>query len=744
MLCPSANTACFSSRGLRAALLFLLTLLGCGLGRAQGAQAADSQSCRTREPARSSIQQAEDQSRSYEARVESYRLAIKSCPKDGVLYAGLSTLLLQHQDGASALTWARRGLAVAPGNADLATNLGIAQLSVGKPEEALATLKIIPSSARSYFYLGMAYRALRDPQNARQALAKAFSLGYEDPYLLYVLIEQDREAGDKQAGLDDFRTLHEKFPDSPWLPMLYGDAYAARNDNADAEEQYRQAAQLDPALPVVPYHLGYLAFARGDYSQAADEFRREIAVDPTFAAAYLYLGTSLRRLGKDHEALPFLQQAVARDPNYALAYRSLAVAQIDAGQLQPALETLRAASRRFPEEPAFPAQMAGLLKRLGRTQEARQEAQKAELLSRKGNPLHPGLAAAADSLLEPASASGETGARNALAAGPAPKLGAVDTAPSGPGSPPAFEGIAPGSSSTSSPNLDPALVPAAECVARSDAVCATKALAAVTGPARTSPDYFELEAKTLTIERQRDVALADIAKAIQLAPHEYRYLMAQGEIYQSFNDQASAIHCFLEADRLQPHVSGTFYFLGMSFFFAEDYARAKKHFEEALQLDPKNDRAAFMMGVSYLIDFKLAEAKPYFELALKLNPNNPFCHLHYGILLSRSGENQAALAELQTAEKLDPSYALTHYNLGHLYKDMGKYPEAKEELETAVRLRPSLAEALYQLGFVYHHLGMEAESQRAYQEFEQASLAEKREVANPMESDLVPGKVSSP
>ncbi|HEY6293792.1 MAG TPA: tetratricopeptide repeat protein [Terriglobia bacterium] len=738
-----ANTACSPLSGLLVAFLLQFVLTGVCPDKAQ---AADSQPCRAREPARSLVEQAQDQHRSYDARLKSYRSAIQSCPSDGALYADVSALLLQHQDGAGALAWARRGLTVAPGYASLATNLGIAQLLVGQPEEALATLKTIAPSARSFFYLGMAYRAVRDPQQARQALAKAFSLGYEDPYLLYVLIEQDREAGDKQAGLDDFRTLYERFPNSAWLPMLYGDAYAARNDNAHAEDEYRRAAQLDPNLPVVHYQLGYLAFARGDYSKAVGEFRREIAVDPAFAGAYLYLGTSLRRLGEDAEALPLLQQAVARDPNYALAYRSLAVAQIDAGQLQPALETLRTASQRFPEEPAFPAQMAGLLKRLGRAQEASQEAQEAELLSQKSNPLHPGLApgAAADLLLKPTDGPNEGANQDAVAGPPAPKASS-NSSPSDSGSVLSPGGPSPASSTTKaqSRNLDRSLVPLFECVERSDAACATSALARVKDTARTSPDYLELEARTLTLKRQKDAALADIAKAIQLAPHEYRYVMAQGEIYQSFNDQPSAIRCFLQADQLQPHVSGTFYFLGMSFFFAEDYARAKKHFQEALQLDPNNDRAAFMLGVSNMIDFKLEEAKPYFQLALKLNPNNPFCHLHYGILLSRSGDNDAALAELRTAEKLDPSYALTHYNLGHLYKETEKYPEARLELETAVRLRPSLAEALYQLGSVYHHLGMEAESQRAYQQFEQASLAEKRQVADPMESDILPSKVST-
>jgi len=55
-----------------------------------------------------------------------------------------------------------------------------------------------------------------------------------------------------------------------------------------------------------------------------------------------------------------------------------------------------------------------------------------------------------------------------------------------------------------------------------------------------------------------------------------------------------------------------------------------------------------------------------------------------------------------------------------------------------VKLRPSLSQAYYQLGTVYHHLGLEAKSQEAYQTFQKMSLDEKRKIADPMESDLLP------
>ena len=681
------------------------------------------------------LQQGEDATQPYAKRKSAYEGAAGTCPHDPSIDVALCALLLEHHEGQSALAWARRGLQVAPGNASLIAYEGIALLLVGRPEEAVAALNKAAPEGKNEFYLGMAYRALREPKQAQQALSHAFATGFEDPYLLYVLIEQDRAAGDKEAGLRDFRTFHDRFPDSPWLHMLYGDAYMARNEDASAEAEYEQVLKLAPNQPAVHFQLGYINFKRANYAAAEENLRKEIAIDPTFADSYLYLGETLRRLGRNSEALPFLKQAVVRDPNNTLAYNGLATAQDEAKQPEEALRTLRAGEKRFPEEAAFPAQLAGLLRRLGRPEEAKKEAEKATLLSRQNNPIKHGLPAeqtapspppGAGQLESPTEAAPQT-------APSAPRSEASRSARSGNLSKTAEKGF----QTADWDSLPPALVLLYRCLERSDSSCATKALADIQGSIADSADYWALKARAMSLGRRKDEAVSAINKALEKSPGKYRYLMVQGEVYQSFNDQPDAIRAFLLADQAQPQRSQTFYFLGMSFFFLEEYPRAEKHFLRAVELDPKNHRATFMLGVSKMITFKLPEAKEYFEQALKLDPNNPFYHLHYGTLLGRMGDNTAAIEQVRTALRLDPSYALTHYNLGHLYKETGDYQGARKELEAAVRERPNLAEAYYQLGTVYRHLGLEEDSTKAYQQFQKITVEEKQKVLDPVESNVV-------
>jgi tetratricopeptide (TPR) repeat protein len=280
-----------------------------------------------------------------------------------------------------------------------------------------------------------------------------------------------------------------------------------------------------------------------------------------------------------------------------------------------------------------------------------------------------------------------------------------------------------------------------DCVERADRACARTVLAkSLDSRLQDSPEYLEFEARAFDLLRQKPEALDAIQRALQKDPKRYSFRMTEGRIYQSFNDQESAIRDFLLADRLQPRSPDTFYALGMSFFLLNEYERSQKHFLEALELDRRYARAEFMLGVIEMVRFRLSEAKSPFEKALALQPRNPFYHLHYGILLGRLGDNATALREVLVAKSLDPSYALTRFNLGRLYKETGDYRAARTELEQAVRLRPGLSAAYYQLGSVYHHLGMDDASRKAYREFARATAEERREALDPIESTLVPSK----
>ena len=692
------------------------------------ARGSEQPSCAEQRPARDWLKQAQDAKGPYEQRKAAYEHALGLCPRARALYEGFSAFLLEHNDIPAGLNWARRGLQIAPDDPALSLDLGVGLLAAGHPEEVFPVLAKLPPTAANQFYLGMAYRALRDARAAQQAFAKAAAMGYPDPYVFYVLIEQDRALRDKEAGLRDFQTLETHYPDTPWLHMLLGDAYAIKSADSQAEAEYREALKLRPDLPIAHYQLGFIAFKRGDYPTAEQNFRREIALNPTFGEADLYLGTTLRRMGKPDQALPFLEEAMARDPTDPLTYNALATAQVDTNQLQAAEATLRAGVRRFPEDGAFPAQLSSVLRRLGRTEEANRQSELALSLSSKGNRMKPSLLPA-----EAANPPGATTGAPPSEPSPVPRgqEGAANQFLMG-----SLGTLTAASSAGTSNASDAALKPLRDCLDLTDVTCAAIALSQISGPIKDSADYLDLEAQTLSLQHRKDDALTAIQKALQENPKEYRYLMTQGRIYQSFNDQPSAIRSFLLADQLQPHSPDTTYCLGMSFFMMEEWERAATHFHHTLALDPNYHKAAFMMGVTDMANMHMPEAKPFLEEALQQQPNNPFYHLQYGVLLSLLGDPQSGLQEVLLAKNRVPSYAPAHYHLGRLYYQTGDYEQAREELEAAIRLEPDLPEAYYQLGVVYHRLGNDEKSREAYQKFQELKSARKDEFRDPIESTL--------
>lgn len=608
--------------------------------------------------------------------------AVNICPQNPEGYEGLTALYLQQQDFRQALNWVHGGLQAAPENANLLLELGTILLSSGHPEQALVVFKGLPDNAKTEFYLGMTYRALRDHKQAQRALSKSFAMGNRDPYVLYALIEQDHYLRDTKAGLKDFQTFYQSFPQSPWLHLLLGNAYSARHDVANAEAEYKKAAAINPDLPVVHFSLGLISFTRGDYTAAIQDFRKEIKVDPEFGRAYLYLGTTLRRVGKNSEALIYLKEAIARDPNFALAYSALASSQIEAGQSKQALKTLQEGERRFPKEAAFPARLSQLMRTLGDARGAKKQSALAESLSQKGNPV--------------------------------------------------IHGVSPLKDAASKPPESSRLQKAQQYLKQGNVQGASQALSEIKDTtARNDPQFYNLEAQILNLEKKRKDAIDVIKKAIAADPKKPEYWMTQGRIYQVMGNQEEAIKSFLRAGEMEPSPAEAVYYIGLSFFLMGNhynqhkyYVRAAQHFKTALKLDPHFDKAEFMLGAVNSVEFKLPQAKVNFERALQMAPQNPYYILHYGILLSRMGDTAAALREMKRAEQLNPTYARAYFNLGSLEARIGSYKEAKEQLEAGIRLDPEYKEAYYTLGRVYQRLGMSEKSQEALRKFQQLKTQE--------------------
>jgi tetratricopeptide (TPR) repeat protein len=719
----------------------VLLIAGAAFQQITNARSSPADSCLSAPAVQQLVSEGNDGGLPYLDRKGAYKRALELCPREADLYHALAVLTLQGHEFEEDLLWVRRGLKTQPDSPELQLDEAAALISTGHPEESLPILTHLPSSVDSQFYLGMAQRALGDHKAAQQAFSKALDLGYQDPYVLYALIEQDRDLHDKEAGLKDFQTLYKRFPDSAWVHVVLGDAYMSRYEDSSAKSEYTKALEIDPKLPVIHFQLGCLAFSHSDYSLAAEEFRREIELDPAFGDAYLYLGLTLRRDGKNQEALPVLERAAALEPNSPLPYRALAVVQVNTNAVDAASETLRTAKMRFPSEPAFAAQLAVLLKQMGRPGEAEEEAALAESLSRKGNRPHEAPGARVQ--------SGEGPIANSQPAaggtGPAtrPAFSAVQTSPNQ---------VQVGDEAGTNHSNPAVFDDLQRCLERDDAACASAALSAIRDPqVLRTPDYLELKARTLALEHRKPEALAAVQTAIERNTSNPHYLITQGRIQLGVGEPIDAITSFLKAAELEPNSPEPLYFLGTSFFLlAERYkspayfSRAERNFRAALEASQDYHRAEFMLGVIAAVQSRLGEARTHLQRAIQLEPSNPYYHLHYGILLKHEGDNQGALGEMKTSEQENPSYALTHFELGTVYEKLGDYAQATRQLEAALKLNPGLTAVYYHLGAVYAHVGRSQESEVAYERFRAAKEHPEEPNSDPAASAVSEEELEAP
>ena len=333
---------------------------------------------------------AENPSASVADRSTAYERLIQSDSWDAALYIGYASLLIDNRDYEKALTWIGRGLGVARSDKALLLRNAIALHALNQHEASLKILTALPASAESRFYMGLNCRSLGNHKCAQQYLGEAWDLGLRDPYALYSLIEEDHALSDKASGLQHFRLLAAEFPGSPWLHVLYANAYAQKEADAEARNEYREALRLKPDLTAVNFRLGFLFYKDGDYSSAVEYFRKELALNPSYSDANLFLGQTLRNRGKDEEAIAHLRKAIAFDSRSELAYKAWVAALSDKGDLDGAMESLRLAEKEFPSDPSFPAQLASVLNRLNREDEALKEMEKYRALKKAGqNPAKP-------------------------------------------------------------------------------------------------------------------------------------------------------------------------------------------------------------------------------------------------------------------------------------------------------------------------------------------------------------------
>ena len=183
-----------------------------------------------------------------------------------------------------------------------------------KIDQARATVEANPASGEAWGRYGMILDAHKLRDVAETVYREAAKLGTDDarwPYFLAILLQ----AQDPASAVEWYERVIQLQPDYPPIKLRLGEALEAVGRDADAEVQYREAAQLDPSNPVAPLGLGRLALAGDRVEEAVEHLERAYGIDARIQAVVTTLARAYSRSGRDDLARQKVEEAAGLTPS---------------------------------------------------------------------------------------------------------------------------------------------------------------------------------------------------------------------------------------------------------------------------------------------------------------------------------------------------------------------------------------------------------------------------------------------
>jgi tetratricopeptide (TPR) repeat protein len=265
--------------------------------------------------------------------------ALKLAPNRSDLYLLLATLAQLQGDYEKVADLCRSGVSKCPPTPHLYRTLGMALISLAKPDEAIAPLQkaaeMSPDDADVAQLLGKAYAALNQHEKAKQSYELAVKLqpgsmpahyGLGMAYAKLGLEERSKQSFEKcqklgaenvseQRGIRGIRHALERERQN--LSAACAEAAKVYNEEHrfdKAEALLRRAAAVLPTNPAFNIWLAMLLVNTGRPKDAIPVYREVIAIEPKNARHHAALAGIYGRLSQWNDAVSAAKEAVELEP----------------------------------------------------------------------------------------------------------------------------------------------------------------------------------------------------------------------------------------------------------------------------------------------------------------------------------------------------------------------------------------------------------------------------------------------
>ncbi|MCA8924918.1 MAG: tetratricopeptide repeat protein [Planctomycetes bacterium] len=209
---------------------------------------------------------------------------------------------------------------------------------------------------------------------------------------------------------------------------------------------------------------------------------------------------------------------------------------------------------------------------------------------------------------------------------------------------------------------------------------------------------------------QREAALADVQRALELAPNSSRAYVSRGILHEWLGQRELALADLDRALELDPSSIRAYTNRGGIRAHLGDAEGALDDLTRALELDPRSAQAYVSRGAHLANLGRFEDAARDFERAEALTPNNLLLFVQRGIARSNAGRKEEALADFSRALELAPDDLEARLDRASIYVDLGRNDLALEDYDRALESHPRSARALYKRGGVMARLGREEDA----------------------------------
>ncbi|MGB8409022.1 MAG: tetratricopeptide repeat protein, partial [Gallionella sp.] len=180
-------------------------------------------------------------------------------------------------------------------------NLGVAQKSAGRLDEAVASyrraISLKPDYFEAHYNLGNALKSLGQQENAAQSYRRAVQLRPDHAEAHYSLGIVLQNLDQLDGAVASYRRALQLKPDNAEAHNDLGNALLDLGLINDAIASYRRALEVDPDHALAYNNLGNPLKNLGQLDDAIASYRRAVEIKPEFAEAYCNLGAALRIMG---------------------------------------------------------------------------------------------------------------------------------------------------------------------------------------------------------------------------------------------------------------------------------------------------------------------------------------------------------------------------------------------------------------------------------------------------------------